>query len=56
MEYYYAQLDENSICFVVTQNSGDMSQYPNLIRIQSFDDSLLGKKWNGTDWEEVPVT
>jgi hypothetical protein len=54
MSFYYAQVNEENICVAVSELAGDMSKYSNLLRIESFDSSLLGKKWNGTDWEEVP--
>jgi hypothetical protein len=53
MSFYYAQINEENICMAVSELSGDMSEYPNLIRIESYDTSLLGKKWNGFDWEEI---
>lgn len=49
MEYYYAQINEDNICFAVSQLSGEMSQ-PDLIRLETFDLSLLGKIWNGAEW------
>ena len=55
MSFYYAQINEENICVAVSELAGDMSEYPNLLRIESFDSSLLNKKWNGTDWEEVPL-
>lgn len=53
MSFYYAQINEENICIAVSELSGDMSEYSNLLKIESFDTSLMGKKWNGTDWEEV---
>lgn len=53
MSFYYAQINEENICVAVSELSGDMSEYSNLLKIESFDTSLMGKKWNGTDWEEV---
>jgi len=53
MSFYYAQINEENICIGVSELSEDMSEYPNLLRIESFDISLLNKKWTGEEWEEV---
>ena len=52
---YYAQIDlESNICYAVSQLS-DIVEQENLIKIEEYDLSLLGKKWNGSGWEEVKV-
>ena len=40
---YYAQIDENGICYAVTQAAGAIEQ-GDMIEIASLDKSLLGKK------------
>lgn len=50
---FYAQLDENSICIGVSQLSGEVNA-PNMILLESYDASLLGKKYNNGTWEDVP--
>jgi predicted glycosyl hydrolase (DUF1957 family) len=57
MSFYYAQINEQSICFAVTQTSGQISQ-PNMIAITSYDISLLGKTWSNGVWldPEPPPT
>ena len=52
--HYYAQIDENNICFAVTQTAEAVSSL-NMIPIQGLNTELLGKKWTGEDWEEVPA-
>lgn len=49
----YAQINEENICTVIS----DMGNYEvskrNLIPIDTFDTSLLGKRYNNGVWEEV---
>lgn len=52
--HYYAQIDENNICFAVTQAAEVVSSL-DMIPIQGLNTELLGKKWTGEDWEEVPA-
>ena len=54
MAYFYAQLNENNICFAVTQTAEVVSSL-DMIPIQGLNTELLGKKWTGEDWEEVPA-
>lgn len=51
--FYYAQLDENSICIGVSQLSGEVSE-TNMILLDRYDASLMGKKYNNGTWEDVP--
>ena len=52
---YYAQINlENNICHAISELS-DIVERENLIVIEEYDLSLLGKKWNGSEWEEVEV-
>ena len=50
---YYAQIDSNSVCFAVTQTSGPIDQ-PDMIAIDSYDTSLLGKVWSNGQWIDAP--
>lgn len=49
---YYAQLNQNQIAFAITQSSDFMAQH-NLVPIHSLDDSVLGKRWTGQEWEAL---
>ena len=53
MNYYYAQIDENNICIAVSDLSGKVTA-DNMLRLETYDTSLLGKKYNNGVWEEVP--
>ena len=53
MKYYYAQIDKNNICIAVSDLSGKVTA-GNMLRLETYDTSLLGKKYNNGVWEEVP--
>ena len=53
MKYYYAQIDENNICIAVSDLTGKVTA-DNMLRLEIYDTSLLGKKYNNGVWEEVP--
>lgn len=46
---FYCEIDKNNICFHVTKNELPLSE-----TIILSDERQLGRKWNGTDWEDVP--
>lgn len=50
--FYYAQINEENICVGVSDLSGEVSA-DNMIRIDTMDTSLLGKKYNSGNWETV---
>lgn len=52
-EFYYAQIDENHVCFGISSLSGEVNS-DNMIRLQEYDISLLGKKYKDGKWIEVP--
>tara|TARA_Y100000385_G_C12713298_1_gene475529 strand:- start:2 stop:361 length:360 start_codon:yes stop_codon:yes gene_type:complete len=53
---YYAQLDGDNVCTSVTQYEQALDAPPSSYKvIDSLDESLLGKKWNGSSWKEVVV-
>lgn len=43
MEYYYAQLDANGVCIGLSYLN-DQVDSDNMIRLESYDMSLIGKK------------
>lgn len=51
--HYYAQIDDDSICMGVSQLSGVVDK-PNMIELESYDTSLMGKMWTGSEWVENP--
>ena len=50
--FIYAELNTNGICKAVSKLSGEVIK-DTMIRIDSYDESLLGKKYNNGIWEEV---
>ena len=50
---FYAQINDENICIAVSNLSGEVSA-DNLIPLEVFDATVLGKKWTGDGWEDVP--
>ncbi len=50
--FYYAQIDEGSICIGVSQLSGVVTA-DNMILLETYDVSLLGKRYNNGAWEDA---
>ena len=53
MGYYYAQLNNENICNGVSDLSGEIFD-DNLVRLETYDLTVLGKRYNNGVWEEVP--
>ena len=53
MKYYYAQIDESNICIAVSDLSGPVTA-DNMLRLETYDISLLGKKYNNGVWADMP--
>ncbi len=53
MTYYYAQTNQDSICYAILQTYAEIVQ-ADMIQLNSYDESVLGKRWTGTTWEDVP--
>lgn len=51
MNYFYAQIDANKICFALSQLSNKKTK-PGLIPLDFWDESVLGKLWMGSEWIE----
>lgn len=52
MIFYYAQVNEEKICFSVSQLAGEVMR-EDMIRLEDYDVSLLGKRWDGENWLDV---
>lgn len=50
--FFYAQLSDG-IAESVIQAAGELTG-ENLLRLQSYDTTVLGKRWTGTHWESIP--
>ena len=51
--HYYAQINDDNICDGVSQLSGIVDK-PNTIEMESYDMSVMGKMWTGSEWVENP--
>ena len=54
MRYYYAQINDNNIATSILNTFATMD-LPTHIQLVEFDDTVLGKTWNGSSWEETPA-
>lgn len=54
MAYIYAELDENNICYAVSQLSGEVIANT-MIPLETYDTSLLGKRYEDGEWVEVEL-
>ena len=51
---FYAQLDSDNVCTSITQYEQALDSPPSTYKvIDYFDESLMGKKWNGSSWEAI---
>lgn len=50
--YYYAQLSETGICVGLSDLSGEVTA-DNMILLESYDTTILGKKYENGVWVEV---
>lgn len=50
---YYAQIDGQNVCVGVSQLAGVVDA-DNLVELDSYDISVLGKVWQGGKWVENP--
>jgi len=51
---YYAQINDDDIVTGVSDLAGEVID-PKMIEILSYDSSLLGKRWTGTEFEDMPI-
>lgn len=49
----YAQIDEDKICIGISQLT-DVAQANNLVELEEYDMSVLGKKYEDGAWQDVP--
>lgn len=49
--FYYAELDENSVCISVKAVNGEMA-YANHIKLEKYDIDLLQRPYNNGEWGE----
>ena len=54
MDYIYAQLDCNDMCTTVSIHNGELNA-ENVVRIDEYDEGLLGKKYNRATGEFIEL-
>lgn len=52
--YVYAQINKDNICIAVSECSNKTNQ-KDMILLDTFAPSILGKKYNNGEWKEVPL-
>lgn len=50
----YAQIDNENICVAISDIGNLSVDNPSLIKLDFFDNSVIGKKYSNGVWEEVP--
>ena len=53
MSYYYAQINDNNICDGISRIN-ELDNRPSMIQLDSYDASVIGKLWTGSEWIENP--
>tara|TARA_R100001086_G_scaffold117708_1_gene60451 strand:+ start:1041 stop:1211 length:171 start_codon:yes stop_codon:yes gene_type:complete len=54
MSKVYAHLNSDNICEAITEYQTTLDNPPSYYKeLESFDESLVGKKWNGSSWETI---
>ncbi len=54
MSKIYANLNSDSICEAIIEYQTPLDSPPSSYKeIDTHDATLIGKKWNGSSWEEV---
>ena len=50
----YAEINNENICYAISDMGNIAVEKPTLIELNTFDTSIVGKKYNNGVWEEVP--
>ncbi len=50
MDYFYAQIDSNAVCYAILQTHAPIEQ-PDMVALDAYDEAYLGKRWTGSAWE-----
>lgn len=50
----YAEINNENICYAISDMGNFAVEKPTLIELNTFDTSVVGKKYNNGVWEEVP--
>ena len=53
---YYAEIDENNICISILDTPEEITDNPKMILTDTYDLSVLGKKYNNGVWETAETS
>lgn len=51
--FYYAEINENNICTALLDTPTEITDNARMILTDTYDLSVLGKKYNSGKWEEI---
>lgn len=51
--FYYAEINENNICTALLDTPTEITDNARMILTDTYDLSVLGKKYNSGKWEET---
>ena len=51
--FYYSEINENNVCIAVLDTPTEITDNPKMILTDTYDLSVLGKKYNNGVWERV---
>lgn len=54
--FYYAEINENNVCIAVLDTPTEITDNGKMILTDTYDMSILGKKYNNGVWETVETS
>ncbi len=51
--FYYSEINENNVCIALLDTPTEITDNPKMILTDTYDLSVLGKKYNSGKWEEA---
>ena len=54
--FYYAEINENNVCIAVLDTPTEIADNERMILTDTYDMSVLGKKYNNGVWETVETS
>ena len=56
IHFYYSEINENNVCIAVLDTPTEITDNPKMILTDTYDLSVLGKKYNNGVWETVETS
>ena len=54
--FYYAEINESNVCIAILDTPTEITDNPKMILTDTYDMSILGKKYNNGVWETVETS